>query len=387
MFIEKIMRIGIDIRLIGKKRTGDEVVFFNLVKNLAKIDSANEYFLFTDIVEEEVLDEISTRIDISGKENFRIVSLKAGKFKWNFWTLQKYLRKNPVDVYTTQYITPWFVPKKTKIITIIHDISWNFFPEFIKFSDLFFLRTLIPISLKRADKIIAVSEFTRDEIIQFYKINPGKVECVYNSIGSEFSAEEISEEKKRAVRKKYNLPEKFILYVGTLQPRKNVPMLVDAYAKIKEKLGDTKLVIVGNKKAHNYDEKIDGAVLKNKLENKIIFPGFIDEEDKVTVFQLAHCFVFPSFYEGFGVPILEAMSQNVPVLASDIPSLKEIGGEGALYFSVDSLDDFSKKLYDVCMDSILREKLTANGKKRVSFFSWEKSSRQTLAIYEKLSHN
>jgi len=379
-------RIGIDIRLIGKKRTGDETVFFNLVKNLAKIDSVNEYFLFTDIQDKATLDIISTNIDIFGKENFRIVSLPAkNRFEWNFWMLPKYLRKSPVDVFHTQYITPWFVPRRVKIITTIHDISWNFFPQFIKFSDLFFLRILIPISLRRADKIIGVSEFTKNEIIKFYKIDPEKVECVYNSTGEEFLTDnDVEMQNFASVRKKYNLPEKFILYIGTLQPRKNIPMLIEAYAKTKDKLGDTKLVIVGNKKAHNYDKKIDEAVLKNNLENEIIFPGFIDEEDKKAFFQMAQVFVLPSFYEGFGVPILEAMSQNVPVLASDIPSLKEIGQEGALYFNANSLDDFSKKLYDICTSSDLRRELTITGRTRVSFFSWEKSARKTLAIYENL---
>jgi glycosyltransferase involved in cell wall biosynthesis len=379
------MRVGIDIRVIGKKLTGDEAVFFNLVKNLARIDSTNEYFLFTDIADETILKEIGTEIDINGKSNFRIIALPAkNKFQWNFWTLPTYLRKNPVDIYHTQYITPWFVPKKIKIVTIIHDISFNFFPQHIKFSDLFFLKTLIPISLQRADKIIAVSEFTKNEIIKFYKIEPGKIECVYNSISDEFLTDEIFQEKLDGTRKKYNLPDKFILYIGTLQPRKNIPMLLEAYAKTKDRLGDIKLVICGNQKAHNYDKRISNSLENNNLKDDIIFPGFIDEQDKKTIFQSAQAFVFPSFYEGFGIPVLEAMSQNVPVLAADIPSLKEIAKDGALYFDVASLDDFSKKLYAVSVDNKLREELTKTGKEIVSFFSWENSARKTLAIYEEM---
>jgi glycosyltransferase involved in cell wall biosynthesis len=299
-----------------------------------------------------------------------------------------YIRKNPIDIYHTQYITPWFVPRSIKIITTIHDISFNFFPQFIKFSDLFFLKILIPVSLKRADKIVAVSQFTKDEIIKFYKINPEKIECVYNSIGDEFlnppTGGEISEEQLKKVKNKYNLPEKFILYIGTLQPRKNIPQLIEAFARIKNKLGDFKLVICGNKKAHNFDKKIENSVNINNLGNDVIFLGFIDEKDKKAVYKLAHVFAFPSLYEGFGIPVLEAMSQNVPVLASDIPSLKEIAGEGALYFDVASVDDFSKKLYSISIDSDLREKLAKTGKARVSFFSWENSAQKTLAIYKEL---
>jgi glycosyltransferase involved in cell wall biosynthesis len=383
------MKIGIDIRLIGKKRTGDEVVFFNLVKNLAEInDSRFTFKLFTDITEKDTLDGIRQQLGIVGKENFEIISLPAkNKFAWNFWALPKYLRKNPLDIYQTQYITPLFVPKNIKIITIIHDISFNFFPQFIKKSDLFFLKTLIPMSLKRADMIIGVSRFTRDEIIKYYKTDPKKVECIYNSVNDDFLKKEISTEKLSAVREKYKLPEKFILYIGTLQPRKNIRMLIEAYAKTKNQLGALGLVICGSRQAHNYDKKIDVALVATKLEKVIIFPGFVDETDKVAIFRLSHAFVFPSFYEGFGVPVLEAISQGVPVLASDIPSLKEIAGNGALYFNPASLDEFSQMLYDVCMDEGLRAKLIQSGKERVSFFSWKKSARQTLALYEKLSYN
>ena len=176
------MRIGIDIRNIGKKRTGDEMVFFNLVKNLAEIDNENNYKLFTDINNKETVVDIKKRLGIENKDNFEIISLKSSsKFIWNFWTLPNYLRKNPVDIYHTQYITPFFVSKKinhhtknphkrlwnnllvmlhlrksgvgVKIITIVHDISFNFYPRFIKFLDLFFLKILIPMSLRRADKV------------------------------------------------------------------------------------------------------------------------------------------------------------------------------------------------------------------------------------------
>ncbi|HBI33653.1 MAG TPA: hypothetical protein DEA43_03480 [Candidatus Moranbacteria bacterium] len=383
-----LMNIGIDIRLIGKKRTGDEVVIFNLVKNFAQINTDHKFSLFTDVTDEETLAKISEQLGIVEKENFEIISLPTkNKFAWNFWTLPKYLKKNPVDVYHTQYITPFFVSKKVKIVTIVHDISFNFFPQFIKFSDLFFLKTLIPLSLKRADKIVGVSQFTRDEIIKYYKINPEKVEWIHNSISDEFLNSNISSEQLENVREKYHLPKKFILYLGTLQPRKNVSHLVAAFARIKDSLGGTKLVVCGNIEGHNADSQIKKNVVKFDLEEDVVFPGFIDEQDKVAVFALAHSFVFPSLYEGFGIPVLEAMSQGVPVLSSDIPSLKEIAETSALFFDLESLDDFSKKLYDISMDLDLRSELIRLGKQRVSFFSWEKSAQKMLAIYENMQHN
>lgn len=374
------MKIGIDIRMIGKKRTGDEAVFFNLVKNLAEMDSQNEYKLFTDVTDEKVLEEIKNNLGISDKNNFEIISLKTrNKFTWNFWTLPHFLRRNPVDIYQTQYITPFFVPKKIKIATIIHDISFNFYPQLIKFSDLLFLKILIPMSLRRADKIIAVSEFTKNEIIKFYKTAPEKIAVAYNSVGDNF-AENIPEEKLEAVRKKYSLPEKFILYLGTMQPRKNLSVLIEAFSKINtEKIS---LVLAGGK-GYNYDKEIDEAIKGNKLENSVIFPGFIDEEDKSALYKLAETFCFPSLYEGFGIPILEAMSTGVPVVASDIPPHKEIAGSAALFFDPKSPADLAEKLERLIGDTEQKSALIQRGKEQAQRFSWKESARKMLDIYTK----
>jgi len=204
--------IGIDIRNIGKKRTGDEVVFFNLVKNLALMDRNNQYKLFTDITDTLTLEMIKKDLGIENKDNFEIIPLKTrNRFCWNFWTLPGYLRKNPVNIYLTQYIVPLFVPKAVKIITIIHDVSFKVHKEFIKKSDLFFLGLLMPRSLRRADKIIGVSKFTADEIIKFYKIDPAKVTWIHNAVSDDFLAQDISEEKIKRIKEKYGLPPKYIL--------------------------------------------------------------------------------------------------------------------------------------------------------------------------------
>lgn len=382
------MKIGIDIRLIGKQRTGDEVVFFNLVKNLAKLDESNEYVLFADAGQGKISDMIAQRLGVKEKNNFKMIALNtSNKFLWNFWTLPNFLRSNPVDVYLTQYITPFFVPRKIKIITIVHDISFNFFGQFIKFKDLFFLKILIPLSLRRADVVVGVSEFTKNEIIKFYNINPDKVEFVHNAIGSEFFGEKPSSDELVRVAKKYALPAQFILYMGTLQPRKNIGQLIEAFGRITERLPEMKLVLCGSRSGHNFDKDIDRKIEANGLQEKVIFTGFIDEADKAAVFSLAQTFVFPSLYEGFGIPVLEAMSQGIPVLASNIPSLKEVAANGAEYFDVNNVDEFSEKLYNISMNSEVRSALIQIGSERINFFSWEKSAKKFLAIFEKLRHN
>ena len=386
------MKIGIDIRLIGKKQTGSEAVFFNLTKNLARLDSENEYKLFTDIIDKNIIEEIGKNLEIKDKNNFEIISLSTkNKFTWNFWTLPKYLRKNPVDIYLTQYITPWFVPKKVKIATIIHDISFEFYPQFIKFWDLLFLKKLIPKSLKRADKIIAVSRFTQDEIIKYYKIDPKKVDWFYNAVSEDFKKQDISEEKIKSVKEKYKLPEKYILYLGTLQPRKNIPALVEAFAllkieiNLKIKLNSFKLVIAGGK-GYNYDNLIDDVVKKNNLTEDVIFPGYIDEEDKAALIKGAEIFVFPSFYEGFGVPIIEAMSLGVPTIISDILPHREIAGNATLFFSPQIPGEITQRIKEIIGNSLIRNSLLKNGKLQAEKFYWQKSAEKILDIFSEIDY-
>lgn len=380
------MRIAIDIRIIGRKQTGSEAVFFNLVKNLSMLDAENEYLLLTDrnpnidaLLAEEVV-----RLNLA--KNFKIVSLcekGTNKFFWNAWILPKYLRKNPVDILQVQYITPFFVPKRIKIATIVHDVSFKVFPQMIKKTDLFFLNKLMPLSLRRADKIIGVSQFTAQEIIKHYKIDEHKVDWIHNAVAENFFTD-IPYDQMEAVRKKYVLPEKFVLYIGTLQPRKNLPALIEAYVKMSsEKRGDLKLVLAGGK-GHNFDSQIKDCIKAYSLKDHVFLPGFIDEADKPALIKLAHAFCFPSLYEGFGIPILEAMTLGVPVLASDIPPHKEVTGGAALLFDTGKPAEFAEKLLRIVVDENLRLELKEKGMLQANNFSWQKTAQKMLQIYREM---
>jgi len=376
---------AIDIRLIGKKRTGDETVFFHLTKELIRLDSENEYHLLTDEMNEDVLADITERLDIAHNSNVKIVSLRArNRFIWNLLTVPKYLFQNTIDVFHTQYIVPFFVPRRTKLVTHIHDVSFCAYPDMIGKGDRFFLAILIPYALRRADTIITPSQFTKDEIVKYYNVSEEKIVVIYNGIGEEFTKPHIfSSENGVLLKEKYRLPEHFILSVGTLQPRKNLPFLIEAFALLKKRLPEIKLVIVGNRKAHHIDPRIDQTILTYNLTSDVIFPGFIDAEDLPNFISMTHVFVFPSLYEGFGIPLLEAMSQTVPVCASDIPSLREIGGEAVLYFDPTKLASCEESLYNLCTNEALRESIKEAGRERMKLFSWEKSAVLLLEEYKK----
>lgn len=375
--------IAIDIRLLGKKRTGDEMVFFHLTKEVLKLDRENRYLLLTDETDTEKISALSLRLECAGQNNVEIVSLPSkNRFVWNLWTLPRYLFGHTVDLFHTQYILPLFSPRRTKIAVHIHDVSFCAYPELIGWSDRLFLSFFIPRSLRRAVLIIAPSQFTKNEIVKYYGISEAKIAVIPNAVGEDFldTAPETTEEN-RLLREKYHLPERFIIYVGTLQPRKNIPFLIESFAKLSAHLRnavpgvpDLKLVLVGNREAHHTDPRIDTAIATHRIADSVVFPGFIDQDDLPHVIRLADIFVFPSLYEGFGIPLLEAMSQGVPVAASDIPSLREVAGESALYFDPTSIANCEEKLYTLFIDQKEKDDLIQRGKARLHFFSWQKSA-------------
>jgi glycosyltransferase involved in cell wall biosynthesis len=380
------MKIGIDIRMLGRKRTGDETVFFNLVKNLALIDDENEYSLFVDRRSPEEMIAITNSLGIEGKTNFRFVMLRAkNKFSWNFLILPLYLHKHPVDIYHTQYIVPFFISRTVKIVTHIHDVSFCAYPEYINWKDRLFLNLLIPISLRRADIVIAVSEFTKKEILKYYDIEEKKVVVVHNAVSDTFTSNTNTDsEHIEKIRLHYDLPKKFILYVGTLQPRKNIPSLLQAFSVMRSKIPDMKLVVIGNRQGYHYDTRIDAVIREYALQEVVVFPGFVNQEDLSIIMRMAEVFVFPSLYEGFGLPVLEAMSQSVPVLASDIESLREVCGDAALFIDTTNLAKFSEILYTISTMMQTREALKIAGIKQMQKFSWRSSVSRLQDIYKTL---
>ena len=262
------MRIGIDIRAVGYQRTGDETYTLQLIKSLEKIDSENQYFLYTDVSSEKEVKKVKQLLSLTNG-NFRIISVSPSqKMFWTMYSLPKQAKKDKLDILHVQYITPLFLSKNIKLVTTIHDVSFTRFPEFINKKDLFLLRLFIKMSLKRADKIIAVSKFTRNEIIDVYKIDENKVAVIYNGGVAEEFKKSISNEDVLEFRKKYGIMKSYLLFLGTLQPRKNIPFLIDSFVGLKrkyknnQKIDNLTLVLRGSKNGHNYDSRIDEVLKK-----------------------------------------------------------------------------------------------------------------------------
>lgn len=304
----------------------------------------------------------------------------SGPALWSqiFLPLKLYMQRGVDVFFSPAHYTPRFCP--VPIVTTIHDLSYFYYPEEFLRKDLYKLKNWTKRAIEQSRKIIAVSKNTKKDILKFYQIPEEKVEVIYN--GFEKTIDERNVDKS-SVLKTYDLrPKSYILYVGTLQPRKNLKILIDAFQKISETEKDWKLVLVG-KKGWLYED-IYSLVTALKLDEKVIFTDYIPDEEVAALYTQAFCFILPSLYEGFGIPILEAMSYGCPVITSINSSLPEIGGDACLYLTPDDVHDLVDEIESL-KDEKLRTEMIKKGKERVKQFSWEKSAKETIEVIKQIT--
>lgn len=371
--------VGIDIRLIGKQRTGDEIVFFNLTRALLQYQGRFRFRLFTDETDREILRSLQTALGCAGREDVELVSLKWGKnrFLWNGWVLPWELFRRPVALYHTQYIAPLWLPQYVRLVLHIHDVSFAAHPEWIGWKDRLFLKLFIPRSLGRAVKIVVPSHFTQTETVKYFPATQGKISVIPNAAAQEWG-EPISQTSIKSVREIYHLPERYIIASGTMQPRKNIPLLIRAWAERPAELTDVGLVLTGNRFGHHVDTQLYDPA----LTEKIIFAGYVDVATLRTFIAGAQVSALPSLYEGFGIPLLEAFAVGTPAVASHILPFQEVGGGAFLSFDPTNLADLKKNLYSLFVDSSLRERLIHAGRERCAAFTWKRSAAMLLQEYE-----
>lgn len=303
------------------------------------------------------------------KENkfFRYQIIPA-KFLWSQIFLPLSLLKIKLDLFfSPAHYAPRFV--KIPYVVTIHDLSFFRYPEDFRKRDLLKLIFWTNYSIKQAKKIIAVSQTTKKDIMKIYQIPEEKVKVIYN--GYEKS-------RSRTGHWLSNIPKKYFLYVGTLQPRKNLSTLVNAFNFFQKKFPQFELVIAG-KKGWLYDNLFK-QVSDLGLTEKVFFTGYISNKQLEFLYRHAFAFVLPSLYEGFGIPILEAMSFNCPVISAYSSSLPEIGADACLYFNPLDEKDLAEKMELLLKNNQLRKDLIKKGKKRIKEFSWIKCAQETLAL-------
>lgn len=365
------MRIGIEAeRANNKTKTGVEHYVKELILQLAKIDSTNEYILYLQTEPEEWF--------LNLPKNFQV-------------------RLIPFPIFWTQLRISWemlwyapdvlFVPASTlplvhpKSVYTEHDVAWIYYPEIFTWYMRWFHRVFSWLARSGSTKIISISESTKKDLVSHYGVAPEKIAIVAHGYteagvngGGVLSAEVAAQ-----------LPEKYILFLSTLQPRKNLELLIDAFRELKIEHPELphKLVVVG-KPGWKYQE-----ILKKIDENKdiVAYLGHISDSDRWPVFSKADLFVYPSLYEGFGMPLLEAFECNVPVVSSNSSSLPEVGGDAAEYFDPTSKVEMKATICKVLSDSELQASMIAKGRGRLAQYSWEKCARETLEVLESVGRS
>ena len=372
-------------------RTGVEEYALNLLSRLIPLDKNIRYKLFYNGWRKVELDYLN--YPWLKESNVELVNYKipnrlldfSSRF-FNYPKIDKLLKG--VDVFFSPHIFFSALSKNCPSAVTFHDLSFEIHPEFYSRSKNFWHFSMNPKKLAaRASKIIAVSESTRDDLVNFYGIESEKIKVIYSGINQE-SRIKNQESRILKVKKKYNLPEKYILYLGTLEPRKNIIGLIKAFEEFKKSFGNPpspllqrgnlKLVIAGSKGW--LCEDIFKAAKNSPVKNDIIFTGFIEDQDKAILYRLAELFVYPSFYEGFGFPPLEAMSCGTPVITSNFSSLPEAVGDAALTVDPYNIDQLARAMKNVLEDEDLKNRLIEKGCERVGKFSWDKCAEETLGV-------
>ena len=402
------MRIGIDCRTILNPGYGEQAgvghYTYYLVKNLLKVDKKNKYVLFFDSL---VLKNVAQKL-IEENKNASVKFFPFHQYKhylpfaYSHILVAAAIGKEKLDVYhAPAFAFPLMYSGRT--VVTIHDLAIFKHPEWFpnKFlgGQAFSTKILIPQSLKRADKIIAVSKNTKKDIEKIFKIPREKIEVIYE--GVEFrdfpqKSEEVCGIENKIcevdLRVKYGLKDKYILFLGTIEPRKNIISLVKAFYELAKDSEDFKqkyqLAIAGAKgwKYEDVFAEIKRSILKlDKKETAkeiIKYLGYVPAKDKFSLMKHAACFIFPSLYEGFGLPVLEALSLGVPTITSLVSSLPEVAGEAAILINPNKVSEIKSALRKVLEDEDLRKKFSRAGIVQAKKFSWEKCAEETVKVYD-----
>jgi len=369
------LRIAIDAHSVGTGLGGNESYATNLIEALAEIDSVNNYTLY--VTRREAVARFSNRWP-----NFSVrATLPHTPFIRIPLTLTAELRRNPVDVLHVQFTAPPFSP--CPIVVSIHDLSFEHLPKTFKWRSRKQLRITVRRSAREAAQVIALSEYARDDIINTYCVEPEKVSVIPLAAPAHFRPV-LDEEELQRVRQTYGIDGDYILSVGAIQPRKNLSRLIAAYSRLRRARAEgnlPKLVLVG-KCAWLYDETLR-SIKELQVSDSVVLTGYVPESDLPALYSGALAFVYPSYFEGFGLPPLEAMQCGTSVIVGDKTSLPEVVGDAGVLVDPFDVDDIAAAIEKVISDSNFRRQLRVKGLERAKLFNWQKTARQTLAVYQK----
>jgi glycosyltransferase involved in cell wall biosynthesis len=372
------MRIGINARHILGQKDGVGYYTYHLIQNLMFIDKHNEYVVF---LPETCPFQLDNRNFRPSSMHFTTFS-KLSRGFWEHVIMPFESFKERLDLlHCPAHISPCI--SKGKRVVTIHDLSFLVIPQIFPKPLYFYYLHLISYAARHADKIIAVSHNTEQDLSRLLKIPPSKIKVIYQGINPVYRpVTEPSEVDK--LKQRYNIKDKFILYLGAITARKNLIRLIRAYYLLKKAKGIEQQLVIAGPRGYPHSGEVTGIVKELGLEQDVVFTGYIDEHEALLLYNAALLFVYPSLYEGFGLPVLEAMACGCPVIASRTSSLPEISGDAAVFFDTYDIDEIADLMYTVVVNRKLREDLIQKGFARALQFQWANTARETLGLYRGL---
>ncbi len=404
-----IMRIGINASFLRKPDTGIGQVTTNFIKELIKLvefkipacaeppsskrlrrprTSAGRQSSEFKVKDFEFFLYLEKDIDFELPENFRKVIFLppyrrddlVRRILWEKYLLPKKARKDKCDLFISLYQSPT-VLKNTRHTMLVHDVIWKIFPQYLDNSRKKFYSRLTFKAIKEADEIITVSEHSRKDINELLKVSKKRIRVAYPSVGEEFFRD-YSDESDEGILKKYKISGKYIFYIGGFDFRKNISGLMEAYGELvkKNQIEDVNLVLAGEDKSEfsALFTDIGKEIKKLGIKDKVILPGFVEQKDLPALYRRCELFVFPSLYEGFGLPVLEAMACGAPTLVSKNSSLPEVGSHAVLYFNPKDTEEMARVMGKVLRNDNLRKRLSEKGIERAKKFSWKEFVEEIL---------
>ncbi len=370
------MKISLELQPCCGNKSGIGIYTYEIVRRLSNKNgltySGNLFNFLNRNDNSELINIITIPIEINP-----IMPYGIYRRIWRYTNLSYQALFSQSDItHFFNYIVP---PKVNgKVITTIYDMSYKLYPETLDKRNLKRITRDINYSIERSDIIITISENAKKEILEEFSLDHDRVKIIYPSFDTI-----ISDQPFHTIADKFNIPSKYILYVGNLEPRKNINTLIKSFAELKKESDlDYHLVIAGQK-GWLYDD-IFKTVEDLGMSNHITFTGYVSTEDKSALYKNASLFVYPSLYEGFGIPILEAMSSGVPVICSNTSSMPEVAGNAAILINPDNPNNIADAMYKLLSSEDLRNKKVELGYQQIKKFSWDKSAAELIEIYREV---
>lgn len=367
------MRIGIDAHAAERDGSGNCTYISNLLLALQDIDRRNDYVLYATEEGHPFYENFSSNDRFLVKQ----LPIKNPFFRIPVFLAAATYRDN-LDILHVQYNAPPI--HKGKLVVTIHDLSFLHFPKFFSKFEEMRLKVLTPLAARKASKVITGSRFSQSDIIEAYNLEPSKVETISHGASSyKKAAENVCDSPE--VLRKYEIKKPFLLFVGRLNQRKNLKTLIAAFLEVKKVKSIPHMLIIAGKIDYNTKETLQ-ALKDAEACADIKFTGFVPEEDLMGFYSQAEVFIYPSLFEGVGLPVLEAMQSGVPVITSNTSSLREIAGDAALTVNPLDIDEMGRGIYWMINDQKLRDEYITKGRTRVKAFSWKSNALQTLKVYQ-----